>query len=379
MGDNEHLDPSSLCFPPSFHPQGFARLSFSRMLGVVTMVFVKRPLLCYITNVETSTTKTGMAGLFGNKGSSSVRFSLSGMSVCFSNCHLVPHVENLERRLQELNDIFVSEVFDTARLPLCRPLDHDVLVLFGDLNFRLEGCDFDQALCWQRQGELNQLLRHDQLLLEQEKGETDSSCLNLFMEMPIEFPPSYKYKPGSDEFCDGDGGKVRCPAWCDRVLWRTHERTLPDITAANPRPLVTQQFYSVHMQPRLSDHKAVSAGLQLSVDLGHFSPPVVFHLTEWITGQQGTIAFDVAPATDVSLWDWVGLYREHFSSVERDYVFWIYTPAARGKAKRERFYSRKLRPEQVPAMPGTYILLYQSSQYGAVIGMSPIFRIAALE
>ena len=379
-------DPAVEAFSTFLAGKGFARVSSSRMLGVLTMVFVKRPLLCYISDVVTSTTKTGMAGWLGNKGASSVRFNLAGHTVCFTNCHLVPHPENNERRLDELKDIFASEEFETSRLSLCRPLDHDVLILFGDLNFRLEGYEFSQVVASLRDGERKRLLEQDQLWREQVRSgsqgrqmraENGISCLHLFMEMPIEFPPSYKYEPGTDLFCDGSKG--RPPAWCDRILWRTHERTLPDITAANPRPLLSQQFYGLHYQPRLSDHKAVSAGLQLAVDMTHVAPRVVFHLNEWVSGQQGTISFDVAQTTQVSLWDWIGLYPECFSSVDKDYTYWIYTPAARGRYPEQRSFSRILQPEQVPTEPGRYVLLYQSSRYGCVIGMSPVFRIAALE
>lgn len=47
--------------------RGYARLSASRLLGIVTIVFVKRPILCYVHNVETVTTKTGVGGLLDRK------------------------------------------------------------------------------------------------------------------------------------------------------------------------------------------------------------------------------------------------------------------------------------------------------------------------
>lgn len=55
-------DPLVEAFSTFLSQKGFSRLSYSRMLGVLNMVFVKRPLLCYIKNVATCTTKTGFGG-----------------------------------------------------------------------------------------------------------------------------------------------------------------------------------------------------------------------------------------------------------------------------------------------------------------------------
>ena len=369
-------DPLVEAFSDFLAQKGFARLSFCRLLGILILVFVKRPLLCYIRDMEICTTKTGFGGWVGNKGACSIRFTLGDLGVCFTNCHLVPHTENNDKRVIELREIFEAQVFETSRLPLTRPLDHDILVLFGDLNFRLEGRGFDEVVALLDQQRGQELLRFDQLHIEQIRGEESPSNLYYFMEMPINFLPSYKYEPDTDVF---DGSKGRAPAWCDRVLWRTHERRLPSITDAEPRAVMTQEYYGLHIQPRISDHKAVSAGLKLSVDISNFTPPVIFRLMDWICGLQGTIAFDVASGTEISLWDWVGLFPADFSSPEKDHVFWIWTLASRGKTPRDQVYTRVLTPEQVPTVPGKYILLYRSSHYGSVIGMSPIFRIRALE
>ena len=367
-------DPMVEAFSSFLAKKGFARLASSRLLGILTMVFVKRPLLCYISAVETCTTKTGLGGWLGNKGASSIRFNLGDLTLCFTNCHLVPHNENNNKRVLELHDIFETQLFETTRLPLTRLLDHDIMVLFGDLNFRVEGKEASEVISLLEQKQTHELLKMDQLRIEQVKGEESPSMLYYFMEMPINFPPTYKYEPGTDSFTD-----TRPPSWCDRVLWRTHERRLPKMTDPDPQAVMTQDYYSIHMQPRISDHKAVSAGLKLLVDISHFAPPIIFRLSEWICGMQAFIAFDVAAKTDVSFWDWVGLYPAHFSSVEKDYVFWVWTPASRGRTQTDRVYSRALSKVQVPSVPGMYVLLYKSVRYDSVIGMSPVFRIRAQE
>lgn len=363
-------DPLIGLFSDTLRLKGFVRLSASRLLGIVTMVFVKCPLLCYIQNVETATTKTGLGGWFGNKGASSVRFSLCDLSLCFTNCHLIPHTENNSRRVQELQDIFAEQLFSSSPFLLT---DHDVLVLFGDLNFRLEGKLMDEVVEQFDLGSGQKLLACDQLRLEQSISPFSPSGLHLFMEMPVSFPPSYKYKVGTDTF---DGGpKRRAPAWCDRILWRTHERRLPKLTDPEPRAVLQHHYYCIHMQPRISDHKAVSAGLTVSVDLEQHVPLVVFNvMTEWVVRKIGSISFEMVGGEAVSMWDWIGLYPENFSNVDKDYVLWVYSPV-KGSAVEGREYKRTLHPDQVPAEPGRYLLLYKSYLHGRVLGMSPIFPI----
>lgn len=350
--------------------KGFARLTSCRLLGMLTLVFVKRPLLCYIHSVETATLKTGFNGFLGNKGSANVRFMLGELSVCFTNCHLCPHPENNSTRVSELKDIFERITFSDPLFP--QPMDHDLVFLFGDLNFRLGGKGFDEVVGCLNSGKVSSLIDADQLRAEQIRGMTSESHLFSFMEMPLNFLPSYKYAPGTDEY--DDGGKGRAPAWTDRILWYTHERRLPKITDAEPRAMLKPVYYGMHTQPRNSDHKAVSAGFKMSVDISAFSPKVVFHLNQWIAATSGLIAFDVMAHTEISMFDWIGLYPSNFSNLDRDYVFWSYSPA-RGNGKETRTYSKKLVGAQVPEEGGLFILVYKSVQYGCVLGMSPIFRI----
>ena len=366
-------DPHVEAFSSHLACKGFARLAFCRLLGIVVMVFVKQPLLCYIHGVCTCTTKTGFSGWVGNKGAVSVRFTLGDLAMCFTNCHLAPHNESNEKRVIELKDIFGSQVFESGQLALTKLLDHDVVVLFGDLNFRLEQKDFEEISQLLEEGKMKELLKLDQLRIEQIKGDDSPSKLCYFMEMPINFVPSYKYMPNTDVL--NDGGKGRAPAWCDRILWRMHHRRLPKMTDWEPRPVVQQDYYRLHKQPRSSDHKAVSAGLKVSIDISGFNPPIVFQLSEWICGVRGTIEFMVTEGTEVSMWDWVGLYPAQFSSLDKDSVVWVLTPAQRGRTPQNRVYSRALTVEQLQINSGKYILVYKSYYYDRVLGMSPIFRI----
>ena len=363
-------DPLVDTFSDFLSQKGFARLTSVRLLGILNMVFIKRPLLCYIRNLETSTFKTGFSGILGNKGASSIRFTLGDLNVCLTNCHLIPHPENNARRAGELRDILEKQVF-----PYVQPselLEHDVVILFGDLNFRLEGQEFHEVVSTLTHNGYSGLIERDQLIREQKKGNQSPCQLYTFMEMPLDFQPSYKYAPGTDRY--DDGGKGRAPAWTDRVLWRIHDRRLPQITDSEPRAIIQPQYYGMNIQPRISDHKAVSAGLVLSVDISGFIPLVIFRLNEWVIGSEAVISFDVIAHTEVSMFDWIGLFPSDFSSIERDYVYYVYSPA-RGGEPQDKMYRKVVPTGQVPSNPGRYVLVYKSHQYNCVLGMSPVFRI----
>jgi inositol-1,4,5-trisphosphate 5-phosphatase len=358
-------------FSTVLNASDFVRLSYSRIVGIVIMIFVKRPLLCYIQDVDTATYRTGLGGFWGNKGATSIRFMLGReLNVVFTNCHLVPHNENNEKRIMELHDILLYSTFSNQVYTTI--LQHDVVVLFGDLNFRLEGNEYDHVVSTLANGDQKSLIKADQLYLEQLKGSSSPSHLHRFMEMELEFAPTYKFEPGTDQY--QNAGKGRAPAWTDRVLWYINSSALPQVTDRVPKLVIKPCWYEIHMSPRTSDHKAVSAKLNILVDIG-MNPRVMFRLSEWFCGIKGNVEFDVAPGTVVSSWDWIGIYPEHFSCVEKDYVSWMYTPAIKGIASRITYYSKPLSPNEVPSISGRYLLIYKSSHYKTVLGMSPLFKI----
>jgi phosphatidylinositol-bisphosphatase len=83
----------------------------------------------------------------------------------------------------------------------------------------------------------------DQLNLERAKN----NCFQGFEEGPLTFAPTYKYQPGTDVYETRAEKKLRAPAWCDRVLWRTAARDSVKL----------QNYRRAALNP--SDHKPVSA------------------------------------------------------------------------------------------------------------------------
>jgi hypothetical protein len=87
---------------------------------------------------------------------------------------------------------------------------------------------------------LTKLLERDQLLATRRKNPWFR--LRAFTELPLTFAPTYKYDVGSDTYDSSE--KKRAPAWCDRLLYRGHDR-------------IEQLDYRRH-EVRVSDHRPVS-------------------------------------------------------------------------------------------------------------------------
>ena len=371
-------------------PKEFICVKYSRMSitpglwGLLTMVFVRAPILCYIKDIDVLVTRTGVGGFVGNKGASTIRFTLGNNSLCFINCHLIPHPENNLKRAQEIKHILETQYFErslTSHFSIdMHVLAHDVLFFFGDLNFRLEGRSFSEVkqILTDDNG-IDDLLKFDQLQLEQLKGSASESHLHYFMEAPITFIPSYKFEPNTDKY--SDGGKERAPAWCDRILWRVHKKCLPEPNDPNPTNLLTFSDYNLHRLPRISDHKAVSASFRLNIDLETLTPPVVFHLNEWRYGFDCYILLDIQQDTLISgwPWDWIGLYPKFFTDLNKDYITYVYSPAPRGKLACTRTFKVRMSGNSLPKKPDFYRLVYISRSQNCVLGMSPLFYITNVQ
>ena len=97
--------------------------------------------------------------------------------------------------------------------------DHDLIIWLGDLNYRMTAdiADEDVFAFIKADMTLDLASGYDQLTKERDAG----NVFQDFNEGLLMFPPSYKYIPGSPEYDRRPEKKNRCPAWCDRILWRT--------------------------------------------------------------------------------------------------------------------------------------------------------------
>ena len=134
----------------------------------------------------------------------------------------------------------------TAKLQYLSASDHDVVVLFGDLNYRVD-MSYEEAVSKAHNADFDGLIAKDQLLQEMRnphtpyKGFTDHT--------PRAFMPTYRYDIGTLDTYD-TSEKRRIPAYTDRILhWARNKRH---------RDVVLRQL-EVRQHVVCSDHKPVVA------------------------------------------------------------------------------------------------------------------------
>ena len=126
-------------------------------------------------------------------------------------------------------------------------LDHEICILNGDLNYRIDTMSRDIVIKAVQAGNFGKLLDRDQLLVSRRRN--PGFRLHAFMESPISFAPTYKYDVGTDRYDTSE--KHRAPAWCDRILYRGVGK-------------VKQLSYQRH-EMRTSDHRPVSATFKMRI------------------------------------------------------------------------------------------------------------------
>lgn len=222
----------------------YVKLRMARSVGVMVVVFIRKQLLDYVSDLSTSTPCTGIIGEIGQKGgianrNAAIRFNLHQTSLCFINSHFSPHLSEIDARnldFKEANKRTVFKVQDE----LFYIQDHDFVFWFGDFNYRANGLTANEVKDLLAKNDLKAVLKQDQLKEQQKLGKIFVN----YNEALINFMPTYKYDFDTDDWDSSE--KQRAPAWCDRILWSTKEP-------------VKCLAYRSHPEIRFSDHKPVSA------------------------------------------------------------------------------------------------------------------------
>ncbi|ESW25026.1 hypothetical protein PHAVU_003G001800 [Phaseolus vulgaris] len=229
-------------------PQDFECIISKQMVGIMISVWAKRHLRPFIQHPSVSCVGCGIMGCLGNKGSVSVRFVLHETSFCFVCGHLASGGREGDERHRNSN---VAEIFSRTSFPkgplLDLPrkiLDHDHIILLGDLNYRISLPEETTRLLVENE-DWDSLLEYDQLMMEVTSG----NMLKGWHEGTIKFAPTYKYCPSSDLYygccyhCKKTA-KKRAPAWCDRIIWLAKG---------------LKQIEYGRSESKLSDHRPVKA------------------------------------------------------------------------------------------------------------------------
>jgi phosphatidylinositol-bisphosphatase len=249
--------------------QQYALIASKSMVGLLVVVFVKavhQPRVQYVT---TANVGVGVMGMMGNKGGVSIRLHFYDSTLCFVCTHLAAHRENVVGRNQDFSNVYNKTVFDVGEAAIREVIrsgslshwsignssvgipDHDMVFWLGDLNYRIdESMMTERVLQLSEKNVLDELRSLDQLNIERAAGRVFDG----FEEGVLNFPPTYKFQPGTDMYEQRPDKKLRAPAWCDRILFSSQE---PDH--------VQQITYARSERPNVSDHKAVYSTIRITI------------------------------------------------------------------------------------------------------------------
>lgn len=196
----------------------YTKLISKQLVGMFLVIFIKSSHANDVAEISTDSAGVGIMGMMGNKGAVAIRMRLRDSYFCFVNSHLAADSSQVERRNQDFQDIcrrigfpigtpndrptqLNSPIFKTNAMSLPRNprmltiFDADHLFWLGDLNYRI-ALPVKQVVDKLNEGNLDHLLRFDQLKLQQLSGKAFSE----FTEGEIRFTPTYKYDIGTDNF-----------------------------------------------------------------------------------------------------------------------------------------------------------------------------------
>lgn len=289
-----------------------------QMQGLLLSVFARRKHLLHLRQVETEFTRTGLGGIWGNKGAVSIRLNVYGCSICLVNAHLAAHDHMLEERINDYEKIVQEHKFHVKTKEAI--FDHDYVFWFGDLNFRLTGeatTSAEEIRAMVAKDELKKLIEKDQLLLVRREGR---AFQNMQERLP-QFPPTFKFEHGSNDY-----DMKRRPAWTDRILYAMKENNY-----RNVKLTVEQTSYKSHPSYNISDHKPVSSEFTIKVYEDTTERTITFKPIElWLVGEPNQIEYTIPYGFDESNADWIGIYREDFTSLS-EYLAYEYTETYKDK------------------------------------------------
>uniref|UniRef100_A0A8C8ZX20 Inositol polyphosphate 5-phosphatase K n=1 Tax=Prolemur simus TaxID=1328070 RepID=A0A8C8ZX20_PROSS len=370
LSDAAFEDPWSSFFMDVLSPLNLVKVSHVRMQGILLLVFAKYLHLPYIQILFTNSTPTGLFGYWGNKGGVNICLKVYGYYVSIINCHLPPHISNNDQRLEHFDRILEMQNFEGQDIP--NILDHDLILWFGDMNFRIE----DFGLHFVRESIKNQCYSHlwekDQLSI----AKKHDPLLREFQEGPLLFPPTYKFDRNSSDYDTSE--KRRKPAWTDRILWRLKRQSQAGPHA--PRPpapcfSLSLRSYVSHMIYSISDHKPVTGTFDLELK-PLVSAPLITLMPEeslWTMENNMVVSYCSDPDFPSSPWDWIGLYKVGMRHVN-DYVSYVWV------GDNQISFSDNLNQvymdiSTIPKTADQCLLCYFSNNLNSIVGISKPFQI----
>ncbi|CAG0914413.1 unnamed protein product [Notodromas monacha] len=374
LNDTLFDDVWSEAFGRLLFAKGFIRVKRIRMLTSLLLVFVRKKHLLQCRDVFTASTRSGVAGVLGNKGSLTVRMTLRGTSLCLVNSHLPAHDYLLGERIKCYNDAVMTQSVPVRETP--KILYHDYVFWFGDLNFRLDDeksplkpsqapngvLNFEKVLEKISAGNTKEILTsHDQL----NRCMRNNECFAELKESLPSFPPTYKFVAGTNRY-----DPVKLPAWCDRILYAVGDGNYDELELK-----LCQHKYNSFPGLALSDHLPVYSVFSFTVfpekgiDVKFREP-----MENWVIGEDALIELEVLHRHTINPFDWVGMFRKNFASLDA-YQSYMSVASAQSRDMGDKRLLRVTYPTSL-IVPGEYILMYFDHRSSSVLGISSSFNVS---
>ncbi|KAI4324388.1 hypothetical protein L6164_023932 [Bauhinia variegata] len=268
----------------------FERMGSRQLAGLLVSLWVRKNLRMHVGDIDAGAVPCGFGRAIGNKGGVGLRIRVYDRIMCFVNCHLAAHLEAVNRRNADFDHIYrnmafsrSSNLLNTAAAGVSTAVhmlrganalgnnseeakpelsEADMVVFFGDFNYRLFGISYDEARDFVSQRCFDWLREKDQLRAEMKAGKVFQGM----REALIKFPPTYKFERHQAGLGGYDAGeKKRIPAWCDRVIYRD-TRSTPVSECNLDCPVVSSIIqYEACMDVTESDHKPVRCKFNVKI------------------------------------------------------------------------------------------------------------------
>jgi len=331
---------------------GYYRVESIRMQGIVLTVFARRHLIGRIRHVKTDWIGTGYVNFWGNKGAVAIRLTLDQRQIAIVNTHLPHGVEEaqFQARLSSVDKIFENVTFNN----FMTLFEHDVMLWFGDLNFRIRDYTRDEVIDKVKDATILECLASDEL----NRLLTENRILKQFTESKITFPPTYKFNINTTNY--DSSAKRRKPAWTDRILrFNKTEEIITQLDYANDGALLVSDHRPVFGDFKLQTNEKVSTRCHVEVNLG----------------DQQLLAMVEIDASEVNAeQDWLAIYPLDFDDY-RGWSHFQYIAFAHTNVEREgkRHISCYL---PFNDLTGGFVIGYYAARHQNLIALSTPFQLA---
>jgi len=218
-------------------------LRHEQMVGVMVCVFVAKDQVDLIRNLQFQRSGVGIGG-HGSKGALCLHLKYRDSSFCFICAHLVAGQSKTEERIKNYKMI-------TKHLNKCLNASaSDYIFWFGDLNFRIDlpRTEVEKKI---QEKQWDYLYEYDQL----QQAKSQRRIFKNYNEGKLDFAPTYKYDLNTNAYDTSE--KKRCPAWTDRILWRSRWDD-----ARGPK--VSLELFN-RSEIAISDHRPIKAIFSVEV------------------------------------------------------------------------------------------------------------------